>query len=123
MCSGNAGCKSGKSSIAWGTPPPPIPLDALLGAGSAKTVCKILMSNNLEVKILSAKELWLALCEPLYSIRRIDNEPIQSRAQGWMSHAGCGKDWSGGGTSSAHGAAASKGASKGRHYGTHECAP
>jgi hypothetical protein len=34
-----------------GIPPSPHPLNALTGAGSAKTVCKILMSKKLEVKI------------------------------------------------------------------------
>jgi hypothetical protein len=38
------------------TPLPPDPLKALRGAGSATSVCKILMSNNLEVKILRTKE-------------------------------------------------------------------
>ena len=40
-----------KVGVKSGYPPPPIPLKALLGAGFAKSVCKILMSNNLEIKI------------------------------------------------------------------------
>ncbi len=40
-----------------GYPPPPTPLNALTGAGFAKSVCKILMSKNLEVKILTTQEL------------------------------------------------------------------
>src|SRR5580698_1599451 len=39
------------------TPLPPHPLNALTGAGSAKSVCKILMSKSLEVKILTTREL------------------------------------------------------------------
>jgi len=45
-----------------GYPPCPYLLKVLMGAASAKSVCKILMSKNLEVKILSAKELGPALC-------------------------------------------------------------
>src|SRR5258708_3124329 len=39
------------------SPPPPYPLKGLLGAGSAKSVCKILMSKSLGVKILRTKNL------------------------------------------------------------------
>ena len=42
-----------------GVPPSTYPLKALLGAGSAKMVCKILMSKSLEVKILRTKSLGL----------------------------------------------------------------
>jgi hypothetical protein len=38
-------------------PLPPYLLKALLGAALAKSVCKILMSNNLEVKILTTNDL------------------------------------------------------------------
>src|ERR1051326_2914571 len=40
-----------------GYPPSPLPLKVLLGAGFAKSVCKILMSKNLEVKILRTGDL------------------------------------------------------------------
>ena len=40
-----------------GYPPPPVPLKTLLGAGFAKSVCKILISKNLEVKILKTDDL------------------------------------------------------------------
>ncbi len=40
-----------------GVPPLPLPLKALLGAGFAKSVCKVLMSKNLEVKILKTGDL------------------------------------------------------------------
>jgi hypothetical protein len=40
-----------------GIPPSLRPLNALTGAGSAKSVCKILTSKSLEVKILTTREL------------------------------------------------------------------
>ena len=40
-----------------GYPLPTLSLKPLLGAGSAKLACKILISNNLEVKILKTIEL------------------------------------------------------------------
>jgi hypothetical protein len=47
----------GYSSYFLGYPPSPHPRNGLLGAGLAKSVCKILNAKNLEVKILSAKDL------------------------------------------------------------------
>jgi hypothetical protein len=41
----------GKMARDGGTPLPPTPLNSLLGAGSAKSLGKILMSKSLEVKI------------------------------------------------------------------------
>ena len=41
----------------WGTPLPPLLLKILLGAGFTKNVCKILIANNLDTKILTTKEL------------------------------------------------------------------
>jgi hypothetical protein len=40
-----------------GIPPPRYPLNGLLGAGFAKSVCKILRANGLEVKILTTNGL------------------------------------------------------------------
>jgi hypothetical protein len=40
-----------------GTPPPPCPCNSLLGAGFAKSVCKILIADGLEVKILTTNGL------------------------------------------------------------------
>lgn len=45
------------SSYFQGIPSPLYPLKGLRGAGFAKSVRKILMANNLGVKILSAKDL------------------------------------------------------------------
>jgi hypothetical protein len=47
----------GKTVYFGGIPPPPIPRKGLLGAGLAKSVCKILIADGLEVKILTANEL------------------------------------------------------------------
>jgi hypothetical protein len=47
----NDGIKAGKTLDIEGTPLPPIPLNGLLGAGFAKSVCKILIADHLEVKI------------------------------------------------------------------------
>jgi hypothetical protein len=43
--------------LVLGYPLPPIPVKTLLGAGFAKSVCKILIADGLRVKILSANEL------------------------------------------------------------------
>ena len=50
---GHSACAEAKI----GGTPPTYPLEALLGAGSAKSVCKILMSKSLEVKILRTENL------------------------------------------------------------------
>jgi len=47
----------GKTIDIGGIPPPPHLLKGLLGAGFAKSVCKILMANGLEVKILTTNGL------------------------------------------------------------------
>jgi len=47
----------GKRCQFRGTALPTLSLKPLLGAGSAKLACKILMSKNLEVKILKTIEL------------------------------------------------------------------
>jgi len=49
----------GKTVYFSGIPPPPIPWKGLLGAGLAKSVCKILIADGLEVKILTTNELGL----------------------------------------------------------------
>jgi len=74
-----------------GTPPLPHLLKALLGAGSAKSVCKILMSNILEVKILRTNALGP---QSSASVDRhcLDNDrAIANWAKGQMSQCGCGK--------------------------------
>jgi hypothetical protein len=47
----------GKTTYLEGIPPPLIPLKVLLDAAFAKSVCKILSGKELEVKILTTKEL------------------------------------------------------------------
>jgi len=55
----NDGTKAGKALDTGGIPPPPLPLNGLLGAGLAKSVCKILIADSLEVKILTTNGLGL----------------------------------------------------------------
>jgi hypothetical protein len=49
--------RSGKSKATGVYPLPPPPPNASTGAGFAKMLCKILMAKNLEVKILTTKDL------------------------------------------------------------------
>jgi len=51
------GTEVGKPINLEGSPPPPIPRKGLLGAEFAKSVCKILIADGLEVKILTTNEL------------------------------------------------------------------
>jgi hypothetical protein len=46
-----------KKDRLWRYPPPPCPCNSLLGAGFAKSVCKILIADGLEVKILTTNGL------------------------------------------------------------------
>ena len=66
-------------------PPVPMPLKVLLGAGSAKSVCKILMSKNLEVKILRTKNLGRLRSRSAQALGLAHDRCFKLRAQGQMS--------------------------------------
>ncbi len=53
-----SGTEWGKYRV-WRYPPSPHPRNGLLGAGFAKIVCKILIADGLEVKILTTNGLGL----------------------------------------------------------------
>jgi hypothetical protein len=68
-----------------------MPLKVLLGAGLAKSVCKILMSNNLEIKILRTWELEAATELAPSTPASAMIAQMWGCAQGQMSQGGCGK--------------------------------